>query len=57
MYDYDNWLLSQADEYTSPCKPETDKNGEYTQCQECFDKCELWNELQAEIDEATLWEL
>ena len=39
---YDSWLLRQADYYTSPCEPETDKDGEYSKCYACLDKCEQY---------------
>lgn len=45
---YDSWLLNQADYYTTPCEPEKDKDGEYTKCINCFDKCDAWLELCGE---------
>lgn len=49
-WDYDGWLLRQADYYCTPCEPELDRDGEYTKCLNCFEKdeCELWKELQDE---------
>lgn len=41
---YDSWLLRQADEYMRDCEPEMDKDGEYTKCANCLDKCELYYE-------------
>ena len=41
---YDSWLLKQADEYMSDCEPEMDRDGEYTKCANCFDKCDLYYE-------------
>lgn len=51
--DYDTWLLRQADEYTSPCEPEIDRDGEYTKCLECSERfeCEAWRELTGETYE------
>lgn len=48
---YDNWLLRQADEYMSGCEPETDRDGEYTKCINCLDKCEQYYDLLGESDE------
>lgn len=45
MTGYDDWLLRQADKYMSGCEPEKDKDGEYTKCINCFNKCEQYCEL------------
>ena len=45
---YDSWLLRQADEYMSGCEPEMDRDGEYTKCANCFDKCEQYYEIFGE---------
>ena len=45
---YDSWLLRQADYYTNPCEPELDRDGEYTKCINCFEKCEQWQEIERE---------
>lgn len=46
-WDYDSWLLRQADEYWEPCEPTLDRDGEYTKCLNCDykDECEAWKEL------------
>ena len=54
---YDNWLLSQADEYMTGCEPqviesgwEYEGDGEYSEwfvmnCERCTDRaCEYWAE-------------
>ena len=54
MTDYDSWLLRQADEYMRDCEPETDRDGEYTKCINCFDKCNAYYEIfpkEPELDE------
>ena len=48
MSAYDSWLLRQADEYMSDCEPELDRDGEYTKCINCLDKCDAWLEMQGE---------
>lgn len=45
---YDSWLLKQADEYMRGCEPEMDRDGEYTKCIECFDKCDQYYEIFGE---------
>lgn len=45
---YDSYLSRLADEYWTPCEPETDRDGEYTKCHECFDKCEQYYEIFGE---------
>lgn len=49
--EYDSWLLRQADEYMRGCEPEIDRDGEYTKCINCLDKCEQYYELLGESDE------
>ena len=51
--EYDSWLLRQADEYMRGCEPEIDRDGEYTKCINCLDKCEQYYELFGESDEQT----
>lgn len=51
MTGYDDWLLRQADKYMSGCEPETDKDGEYTKCINCFNKCKQYYELFREEEE------
>lgn len=45
MWNYDSWLSKQADAYWEPCEPELDRDGEYTKCIECLDKCEQYYEI------------
>ena len=51
MTAYDTWLSKQADAYWEPCEPEKDREGEYTKCIECFDKCDLYYEIFGEEDD------
>lgn len=70
MSDYDNWLLQQADNFMTGCKPravgvhQEPADGEIMSenvynCEDCEDAtCEHWsdyNENRAEQDEALLW--
>ena len=48
---YDQWLLRQADEYMSDCEPEEDRDGEYTKCIECSEKCEAYYEIFGKDEE------
>ena len=43
---YDSYLSRLADEYWTPCEPETDKDGEYTKCENCLEQCEAYKEIR-----------
>ena len=49
MSSYDNWLLKQADEYNTPCEPETDRYGDFTKCENCLEQCNAYKEIIGEV--------
>lgn len=51
MMEYDSWLLRQADKYMCGCEPEIDRDGEFSKCINCFDKCDHYYEIFGENKE------
>ena len=49
MWNYDSWLLEQAEKYMSPCEPELDRDGDY-RCVNCDSRfeCEAWKEINGD---------